>query len=403
MRLALISIVVAGSLLATQAAGAGEHRIATLVVPLDKASEPMTLRLEGFVNETLKEFPNWQVRSTDELFGVAPDDEAAAAFKRAEAGHAESKRLFEARSGEEAEKKLRATLKDYSRAAAVMKGCGKLCDTVAMLGATTLGRGDTEEAKFVILDLIALGNPDLDRKRFAPEFLSLKSQVSGSRNAQLRGSLMVKSRPAGARVSLNGEFQGFTPVNLPSLPTGKAMIRLERPGFKQAGAIVEISPEDQDVSIDLIATSTFKAYDGQLDKLAAEAAKEKGGATMAALSKSLGLDRAVIAVLRDNDGASELTLGYYDLKSGKRLGFRRATFHDDEYGQLKGEIGRMVTQLVNTAEGGDDKVSRSSDPLEHKNGAEDWNAEDRGGRTTAQEKKKKKGDPLEGVQGTEDW
>ncbi len=398
MRLALISMVVAA-----QALAAGDHRIATLVVPVDKASEPMTLKLEGFVNETLKEFSSLQVKTTDDLFGVAPDDEAAAAFKRAEAGHAESKNLFEARPGEEAEKKLRATLKDYAKAAAVMKGCGKLCDTVAMLGATMLGRGDTEEAKFVILDLLALGGPDLDRKRFPAEFLSLKAQVAGSRNAQLRGSLVVKSRPAGARVYVNGDFQGFTPASLSTLPTGKTMIRVERPGFKQAGAMVEIGPEDQDVSLDLIATSAFKAYDAQLDKLGAEGVKEKGGAALAAAGKSLNLDRAIIAVLRDNDGASELTLGYYELKTGRRLGSKRATFHDDEYGQLKGEIGRMVTQLVNSAEGGDDKVTRSSDPLDNKSGSEDWNAEDRGGRTTAKDKKKKKGDPLEGVQGTEDW
>jgi len=401
MRLALLSVV----LMATAVLGASDRRIGTLVVPMDKASEPMALKLEGFVNDTLKEFPAYQVKTTDEMFGVTPDDEAAAALKRAEAGHAEAKALFDARNGEEAAKKLRATAKEFAKAVAVMKACGNYCDTVAMLGATLLGRGDTEEAKFVILDLISLGNPELDRKRFSQEFLSLKAQVGASRNAQLRGALNVKSRPAGGRVFLNGEFQGFTPTTLQTLPNGKTMVRVDRPGFKQAGAVVDVGPEEQDLALDLTATANFKSYESQLDKLATEVIKDKGGATMAALAKQLSLDRAIIAVLRDNDGENELSLGYYELQSGRRLGFKRATFHGDEYGQLKGEVGRLVTQLLNNAEsGGDDRVTRSTDPLDGKSGSEDWNAEDKGGRTNSKEKKKKKkGDPLEGVQGTEDW
>jgi hypothetical protein len=47
---------------------------------------------------------------------------------------------------------------------------------------------------------------------------------------------------------------------------------------------------------------------------------------------------------------------------------------------------------------------KSADPLETKQGMEEWNGEDRGGTRTSSEKKKKSGkDPLEGVQGTEDW
>jgi hypothetical protein len=370
---------------------------------MDKASEPMALKLEGFVDETLREFATWQVKTTDELFGVAPDDEAVAGLKRAEASHAEAQALYAAKKGEEAEKKLRTTIKEYVKAAAAMKRCGNLCDTVAMLGATLLGRGDSEEAKFVMLDLIALGDPELDHQRFSQEFMTLKAQVADSRNAQLRGSLMVKTQPTGAKVFVNGDFQGYSPLQLQTLPTGKTMIRVERPGFRQAGAVVEVGPDEQDLSLDLVVTPTFKSYDAQLGPLATEAIKDRGGAAMASVAKSLGLERAIIAVMREHDGENELALGYYELKTGRRLGYKRGVFHGDEYGQLKGEVGRMVTQLINNAEGGDDKAARSSDPLENKSGAEDWSAEDRGGRTTAKDKKKKRGDPLNSVQGTEDW
>jgi hypothetical protein len=94
---------------------------------------------------------------------------------------------------------------------------------------------------------------------------------------------------------------------------------------------------------------------------------------------------------------------HHALKSGKRLALKRATMQGDEFGQMKSEIQRMVTWVINNAESAGEKVSRSADPLDNRAGTEDWNSEDRGGRTQQREKKKKGNDPLDGVSGTEDW
>jgi len=381
-------------------------RIAALVVPMDKGAEAHTLRIESYVNESLKEFGHLALKTTDEMFGLAPDDEAATSLKRAETGYTESKASFDEHKNEEAERKLRATIKEFGKAAGAMSVCGHLCDATAMYGAVLQARGDLEEAKLAILDLIALSpNFELDKRRYPQDFLSLKSQVAASRNAQMRGTVMVKTKPSGARVYLDGEPMGFAPLTLSTLPVGKHLVRLERPGFRIAGAVVEVSQEDQDLNLELASTSAYRAYDSLMDRLAGESLKEKGGTTMASVSKSLGLDRAVVAVVKQLDGGgSELTLSYFDLKGGKRLAVKRATFQGDEYGQLKGEIGRMVTALVNNGDnGGREEVSHSSDPLDHRAGTEEWNAGDTGGRTEGRDKKKKGKDPLERVDGMEDW
>jgi hypothetical protein len=379
-------------------------RISALVIPMDKGSEQMVLRLESYMNEALGEYQGFELKSSDDLFGVAPDEDAAASLKRAELGYAESKTAFEGRNYEDAERKLRATIKEYGKAVAAMKGCGNLCDSVAMYAAALQARGELEEAKIAVLDLIALSPTfELDRRRFPQNFLALKAQVATGRNAQLRGNFNVKSKPAGARVYLNGEFQGYTPFSLQTLPIGKQLLRVERPGFRQFGTIIEVTPEDQDLTQELTATSGYQAFDGLMDKLAGEALKDKGGATMTSVSNSLKLDRAIVGVVREVEagGQSELTMGYFDLKTGKRLATKRATFQGDEFGQLKGEVGRMVTHLVNTGDGGGEKVSRTGDPLDNRHGMEDWSGEDKGGKNT---KKKKSGsDPLDGVNGTEDW
>ncbi|MFT3707204.1 MAG: PEGA domain-containing protein [Archangium sp.] len=403
MKRALLLSLVAFSAFAGEKS---EKRVSALILPMDKDAEALTLKVEGFANEALNEYSGIAVRTSDDLFGIAADEEAVASLKRAETGYKESKTAFDERNYEDAERKLRATIKEYGHAVAAMKNCGNLCDAVAMYAAVLQARGDVEESKIAILDLLAL-NPtfELDRKRYAQNFLSLKAQVATGRNAQLRGNVNVKTRPAGARVYLNGELQGFSPLTLQTLPIGKQLVRIERPGFKQLGVLVEVTPEDQDITQDLVATSGYKAFDALMDRLAGEALKDKGGSTMTSVANSLKLDRAVIGVLRDggqNGETTELTMAYFDLKTGKRIAIKRASFQGDEFGQLRGEVGRMVNHLLNTTSESSEKV-KSSDPLDNRNGMEDWRGDDKGGKNTKRDKNSKGGDPLDNSNGTEDW
>lgn len=382
-------------------------RIGVLIIPMDKAAEAHVVKLEAYSLDALKEFSHLSVRSTDELFGLPKDEDAEASLKRAEVGYRESKTAFDGRNWEDAERKLRATLKEYGKAAGALDKCGHLCDSVAMYAASLNARGEIEEAKIALLDLLALAPTfELDKKRYPQEFISLRAQVATSRNAQLRGNFEVKTKPSGARVYLDGEFQGYTPVNLQTLPIGKHMLRVERPGFKRWGALVEVSPEDGEISNELGVTPGYKAYDAIVDNLAGDLLKDRGSATMKGLAKTLGLDRAVVAVLKEvsDSGAIEMNIGLFDLKEGKRLAGKRSNFQGDEFGQLKLEIGRVVTHLINMAAGAtDSKMVKSSDPLDSKTGMEEWTGEDRGGVRTRKEKKAKKGDPLEGVSGMDDW
>ncbi|MER2565565.1 MAG: PEGA domain-containing protein [Myxococcaceae bacterium] len=382
-----------------------EKRIAALVIPLDKGAEAQTLKLENFVDEALNEYQGFTVKTSDDLFGVLPDEDAAASLKRAQTGFAESKIDFDNRKYEPAERKLRATLKEFDKAVAAMKTCGNLCEAWAMYGAVLQARGDVEEAKLAVLNLLALAPTyEIDRKKFPQDFLSLKAQVATSRNAQLRGNIAVKTKPAGARVFLNGEFQGFSPITLQTLPIGKTMVRVDKPGFRQVGTMIEVTPDETEFSPELVASSGFKAFDALMDRLSAEAVKDKGGSTMGSVAKTLGLDRGIITIVKElESGGTEVTIGYFELKTGKRLAIKRATMQGDEFGQMKSEVQRMVNWVINNGDGGGDKVTRSADPLDNRGGTEEWNSEDRGGRTQQRDKKKKGNDPLDGVNGTEDW
>jgi hypothetical protein len=378
------------------------RRISSLLVPMDPASESAGVQMEGYMNEALGNFSGFAVRKPEELFGMPEDEAAKTALERARKTFSESVAAFDKKEFEEAEKKVRTALKELEAAAGAMRGCSPLCEALALYGAVLHLRGDVEEAKLALMDLIAL-NPtyELSPKRYNREYLALRVQVATGRTAQLRGGATVKSRPSGARVFVDGEPVGYTPVTLPTLAIGKHLLRLERAGFRQHGQLLEVTPDDVEVSADLVPTSAYKAYDVQLDRVAGEVIRSGPKASgVTAMGNSLGLDRAMVGTLKAVENGSELVLGYYDVKSGKRLGGRRVVLQGDEFGQLKAEMERMVNQLVNSS---GEKVTRSSDPLDNRGGTEDWSAEDRGGRTKASEKKKKGDDPLDGVSGTEDW
>jgi serine/threonine-protein kinase len=60
-----------------------------------------------------------------------------------------------------------------------------------------------------------------------------------------RGALTVDSRPAGARVFLDGKAVGTTPMSATDVPAGDHAIRLEHDGYRQWSASVRITPGEQ--------------------------------------------------------------------------------------------------------------------------------------------------------------
>jgi len=385
------------------------QRISSLLVPMDPTAEASGPKMESYMNEALAEFQNYTLRKPEDLFGLPQDEEALVALKRGKQGYEESLAAFDKKEYEDAELKIRATLKELEKAASAMTAsCNPLCDATALYAAVMHQRGDVEEAKLALLDLMAL-NPtyEMDTKRYSRDFIALRVQVATGVHAALRGGATVKSRPAGARVYIDNEFKGHTPLTLTTLPVGKHLLRLERPGFRMYGQLLEVSPDDVEASTALQPTEDYKAYDARLDGVASEVmrANATSSTAVAGLGKALGLERGFVGTVRDipDTGTTELVLGLFDMSNGKRLGVRRVVLQGDEFGQLKSEMGRLVNHLLNNAEGGAEKRVKASDPLENSHGMDEWNREDRGGKRRDQEKKSKKGDPLEGVNGTEDW
>ncbi|MFN0062443.1 MAG: PEGA domain-containing protein [Myxococcaceae bacterium] len=382
--------------------------IGSLLIPMDQGAEVFAPRVEGYMNGALENFPGFAVKKPEALFGMPVDEAATAAWKRAEKAWEDGRQSFVANKYEDAERKLRSAIKAYGLAAAAMTACAHLCDATAYYAAALHRRGDLEEAKIVLLDLLALQpNHEFSKDVFSQSFLHFRGLSMRDVHASLRGSLTIRTRPAGARVYLDGQLVGHTPFQSGALAMGKHWVRLERPGYRVRGEIVEVSPDEKSLSADLVPTPLFRRYLATQRELGAEVLQPQVGPALAATAKALGLNRVVLGTLKQlrNDGGNELVLGLFDLRSGKRLADRKAVFQGDEFGQLGAEVERNVTALVNAGGFQREKVTKTRDPLDSSSGTDEWSGEDRGGRGATHEAKTKRlgGDPLEGSSGTEDW
>lgn len=64
--------------------------------------------------------------------------------------------------------------------------------------------------------------------------------TAGTRRPQFRGSLVVNSRPSGARVFLNGRSVGQTPLVLRNQPAGSRAIRVALDGYEPWSSGVQV-------------------------------------------------------------------------------------------------------------------------------------------------------------------
>src|SRR3954465_1086829 len=167
-------------------------RISPLLIAMDQGAEARSLMIETFMNESLEQYGNLQVKKTEELFETPPDDAAEMSLRRAEHGFEEGRTSFDAHQYPDAERKLRAALLEDQKAGSAMTERGHLCEALAMYAACSFERGDQGEARQYLIDLNALDKTlELPAKRFRKEFLAFRATMDKTRQPELRGNIPV--------------------------------------------------------------------------------------------------------------------------------------------------------------------------------------------------------------------
>ena len=100
-------------------------------------------------------------------------------------------------------------------------------------------RGYAPEIRRVVLDSrVPAATVSIQLARATPE---RPPAVAAPKPGATTGSLLIQSRPPGARVFVNGNLVGTTPLLLSDLPPGARGVRLEHPGYRVWTTTVEIT------------------------------------------------------------------------------------------------------------------------------------------------------------------
>jgi hypothetical protein len=71
------------------------------------------------------------------------------------------------------------------------------------------------------------------------------AQAPAAAGARFTGTLVVDSRPAGAKVFMDGQLVGATPMSLPSVAAGSHVIRLEHDGYRRWSSSARVVAGEQ--------------------------------------------------------------------------------------------------------------------------------------------------------------
>ncbi len=125
--------------------------------------------------------------------------------------------------------------------------------------------------------------------------------VSAHEYATRRGFLDVDTRPAGARVQVDGEPKGPSPVHA-ELPAGRHLLRVERAGFYPTAELIDVAPrKGARQSITLSATPTAASLNQIIAGASDEVGRGTAGKNVSALAQEFSLERVLVGSVRSQE------------------------------------------------------------------------------------------------------
>ena len=360
------------------------RRVAVLMLPQDPKSHASASKFVDFLEDAVDQHRDCVLKRSTETLGDSTPITAISARKKIRSAVSQAKRQINAGSIDEAEENLRAAINEFSSAAAAMDRCGEICDTLIHLAGVEFLKGEEKAAREAIADVLAMDSSfKFDGAAFDKSFMLIYRELQERMMREGRlGMLTVESTPPGARVFIDGEEKGFSPMSVDRLPVGKHILRVERAGYLTYGVMVDISETGtSSVRPRLQPTDEYSSIADNIEALSRDVDRKRGSRALSRVGAKLQVERALLGTIRTEGGRVRLNLVLADFTEQAILASATRTFQEDEYGEIGKEVQRIGTRVINAANyaaHNNEIKADSADPLDHRTGMEDWGEEDRG-------------------------
>jgi len=198
----------------------------------------------------------------------------------------------------------------------------ELADAMMALGTAQFENGDKREAHATFARLLTWrGDYKVDLNRYPPEILGIVEDVRKEVERARRGSLEIRSEPAGAQAYVDGRYLGVTPTFAEGLVVGEHWVTLKKEGYKKAVMPAQVSAKMQQlVSIALERSTKYLLVEQALAGVEKTVGEPQLDSSADNLKEVLFIDHAVF--LRASPAAPGFITvdGFlYDLRTRRRL------------------------------------------------------------------------------------
>ena len=295
------------------------RRAQAFLIPMDDQAKAATARVAQAVEGVLASTRHYEVVDLGKALSVESSPEQAGRAGEGRKLLADAGTSFGARAYGDAAGKYKAAIQ------ALEKGLGAVtpreyAEAWLRLGAAQhlagdeKGAGDSFGAVARLDPQGGLQGHDVDDSADLP-LQAARADAEAAPN----GVLELESRPAGARVVVDGDARGSAPMRL-ELMAGRHLVRLERAGFYPHAELIEIGPKKpSSFSATLSPTPTASNLNQLIAGAASEVEHGGTGPSLQRLAEAFTLERVVIGAVTSHATKVAVTLALVDAKSQKLL------------------------------------------------------------------------------------
>lgn len=364
----------------------GPAQAAQRIATVAKGGGPGADKAAALVGHYLR-----QGLSQDERYELVPmgvqinsmdRDRAIKSFQEAEEAALKAREAYDRLDLDVAETQAKWALGRYERFAAYVDDFKKVSETLMLLAAVYVLRGDERQGTLALEQAINVyPTVEPDPRVFNPAMRAQFSRVAAKLAARPGGTLSVASTPGYAEVFVDGQFVGVTPAAVQNVSEGRHFVRLRKDGLRPAGRVMQvISRNETTDSAQLKAAPRFDDLDNLSDRVAHDldepndkGADERNSPLSArrALAHLLGVDGLFASRVRLDGERVHITLAQIDGRSGRVV---RKGDHVFGYDIRKETFEHEVQVLLREKFGADpiaDKIPASSPGAARTNAAEE--------------------------------
>ena len=221
----------------------------------------------------------------------------------------------------------------------------ELADAMMALGAAHFENGDKREARTTVLRLLTWRNDyTVDINKYPPALLGAVEDARKEVDKARRGSLEIRSEPAGAQAYVDGRFVGVTPTPAEGLPVGEHWVTLKKEGYKKAVMPATVSAKvQQAASFVLERSSKYLLVEQALKSVEKDLGAQQLDASVDNLKEVLFVDHGIfVRATAAAPGFMKVDSFLYDLRSRKLLA--RVT-RDVKQGEADKQLQPLASQL----------------------------------------------------------